>query len=160
MRLLRPRGGELRPIDELERSLRVRLDRDASRQVLDGVLASEDPIGAFAYAEAVARALSAVPRRKPAVVGRPMPRLAFATVVMASTMTVGTAFAQDLPAIAELAVARVVALIEGPVPLEAAAEAPASLRETPATNPRAPEPVTPPKRAARSFAGARAHAGR
>lgn len=154
MRLLRPgaRGvragrGELRPIDELERSLdRLRLDGDASRELLDGVLASEDVIGAFADAEAFARALAALPRRRPALVARPMPRLAFATVVLASTMTVGTAFAQDLPAIAKLAVARVVALVEGPVPLEAAAEAPvprASWRETPASNPRAPEPVSP-----------------
>ena len=155
MRLLRPgvRGlradrCELRPIDELERSLdRLRLAGDASRQLLDGVLASEDVIGAFADAEAFARALATLPRRRPAVVARPMPRLAFATVVLASTMTVGTAFAQDLPAIAEAAVARVVALIEGPVPLEAAADAPvvgASWRETPATNPRPPEPVSPP----------------
>lgn len=141
------RGG-LRPIDELERSLdRLRLDGGASRQLLDGVLASEDVIGAFADAEAIARAIAAVRRRRPAVVARPIPRLAFATVVLASTMSVGTAFAQDLPAIAELAVARIVALIEGPVPVEAAAEAPvigSPWRETPATNPRAPEPVTPP----------------
>lgn len=104
-------------------------------------------IGAFADAEAVARALATLPRRQPAVVARPMPRLAFATVVLASTMTVGTAFAQDLPAIAELAVARVVALIEGPVPLQAAAEAPvagAPWRDTPAADPRVPEPVSLP----------------
>jgi len=147
MRLLRPRWGKLRPIDELERSLRVRLDRDASRQVLDGVLASEDVIGAFVDAEALARALAALPRRRPAVAARPMPRLAFATIVLACTMSVGTAFAQDLPAIAQLAVARVVALIDGPVPIQAAADAPlasAPWRETPATNPRAPEPVSPP----------------
>jgi hypothetical protein len=159
MRLLRPgiRGlragrGELRPIDELERSLdRLRLDGDASRRLLDGVLASEDVIGAFADAQAFARAFASLPRRRPAVVARPMPRLAFATVVMASTMTVGTAFAQDLPAIAQLAVARVVALIQGPVPLEAAAEAPVpsiSWRETPATNRQAPEPVSLPTPAA------------
>ena len=156
MRLLRPRvrgprlgPGELRPIDELERSLdQLRLDAEASRELLDGVLASEDVIGAFADAQALARALASLPRRRPAVVARPMPRLAFATVVLASTMTVGTAFAQDLPAIAELVVARVVALVEGPAPLEAAVNAPvpdASWRETPASNPRPPEPVSPPK---------------
>jgi hypothetical protein len=76
-----------------------------------------------------------------------MPRLAFATVALASTMTVGTAFAQDLPVIAKLAVARVVALVEGPAPVEAAVEAPvvdSSWRETPASNPRAPKPDSPP----------------
>lgn len=155
MRLLRPsvrglRAGRdgLRPIDELERSLeRLRLDGDASSQLLDGILASEDVIGAFADAEALARAFAALPRRRPAVVARPVPRLAFATVALASTMTVGTAFAQDLPAIAELAVARVVALVEGPVQVEAAVDAPAldsSWRQTPASDPRAPTPESPP----------------